>query len=121
MFVAYAWFSSLIISSTMMYMAYQRGFSVMCTFKLEIAELIITSFLVISLGWLLAFQVYMLRQNKTSIEYHKLKDGNPFNRFKDDEEGAEKKNDAQKNIQDVFGKNMSFWSLLLPFADHGEK
>ena len=94
MFVAYAWFSALIISSTMWYMAYQRGFSVMCTFKMEIAELAITSFLVISLGWLLGFQIFLLRQNKTSIEYQKLKDGNPFNRFKDDEEGAEKKNDA---------------------------
>ena len=61
MFVAYAWFSCLIVSSTMMYMAYQRGFSVMYTFKLEIAELAITSFLVLSLGWLLAFQIYLLR------------------------------------------------------------
>ena len=55
MFIAYAWFSSLIISSTMMFMAYQRGFSVMYIFKLEIAELAITSFLVIYLGLLLAF------------------------------------------------------------------
>ena len=105
----------------MMYMAYVRGFSVMCTFKLEIAELAISTFCVLSLGWLLAFQIYLLRQNKTSIEYQKLRDGNPFNRYKDGEEGAEKKNDAQKNIADVMGKNLSLWSLLVPFTDHGEK
>ena len=93
----------------------------MCTFKLEIAELFITSFITFSLGWLLFFQMMLLRQNKTSIEYQKLSDGNPFNRFKDGEEGAEKKNDARQNIVDVFGKNLSLWSLLLPFTDHGEK
>ena len=79
----------------------------MSTFKLEIAELIITSLIVVSLTWLLLFQMLMLSQNKTSIEYRNLANGNPFNRFKDEEEGAEKKNDARQNIADVFGANLS--------------
>ena len=50
-----------------------------------------------------------------------MKDGNPFNRLRYDEVKGGMKNDANKNMADVLGKNMSLWSLLMPFTDHGEK